>query len=72
MTAPDVPALVARLRDFGEAYPLDIFPEPDTAERAWIALNQQGLQDRIAASMGRHFAKFANDPTTPSPPRQRR
>ena len=53
----DETQMIRQLRNFAEAYPTDIFSEPTADERKWLHEIRPGLQDRIAASMGRHVAK---------------
>lgn len=54
----DPAEMVRRLEAFAEAYPIGMFAEPTKEERDWLHNEKPGLQDRIAASMGRHLSKF--------------
>lgn len=53
--------LIAALRNFGRAYPEDMFPPLTKAERKELQDKYPGIQDRIAGAMGRHLALFSND-----------
>lgn len=64
MSADTAPAAMPReeelertLRAVAAAYPEDAFPEITSEERARLCAQDPGLQDRIAASMGRFLAK---------------
>lgn len=50
--------LVRVLEGFADAYPVDVFPEPSKEDRDWLKRERPGLQDAIAASMGRHLGKW--------------
>src|SRR5690606_33922344 len=56
-----VSELVERLDGFAKAYPESVFPPPTKEDRDWLHETRPGLQDRIAADMGRHFAQFATE-----------
>lgn len=44
-----------------EAYPEDMFPEPDPADLEWLHETRRGLCDRISAHMGRHMVKHMRE-----------
>lgn len=43
------------LAQWCEAYPTDLFPEPDPAALKWLHDTRPGLCDEISAKMGRHM-----------------
>jgi len=57
-------ALIERLAQFADAYPEAVFAEVTDEEHAWLHKERPGLQDRIAASMGRHIAKVLAEALT--------
>lgn len=57
-TNDEIDNLVQTLRGFDQAYPESVFPKPTEAERKMMFVDHPGLQDRIAADMGRHCGKF--------------
>ena len=48
--------IVKVIRDFGRAYPEDVFPYPDQKTRLEVLDLYPGFIDGISASMGRHIA----------------
>lgn len=64
MTSQDTTALVERLQDLTQAYPLDVFPEVEQHERDWLKIARPGLQDCIAASMARHLVPTLSEAAT--------
>ena len=49
--------IVERLDGLINAYPLDIFPEPTTEDRAWVEEAKPGFQAQIVASWARHLGR---------------
>lgn len=60
-TQDDLGEAARKLRDFGRAYSEEIFSPVSAGERSWLHKERPGLQDRIAADMGRHLAEFMDD-----------
>jgi hypothetical protein len=54
--------LLEHMEQLSKAYPESIWPEPSQETRDWLNKEHKGLQDCIAASMGRHLIKLAIRP----------
>lgn len=55
--AEQLDEVLHRLDSWAQAYPIDLFPEPEDADLKWLHATKPGLCDRISASMGRHMAR---------------
>jgi hypothetical protein len=60
----DVDEMIEKLDRFAKAYTTDIFPVVTDEERDWLRAERPGLQDRIAAAMGRHFSPYMDEAAT--------